>query len=146
MPREPHNWYMNPMERLMLTEWLSQFNGHVILNMDILPSLDLYGLKWNYVTKRLSYMSQSAEIVTYSPQYFHDVLHAHGGRGHVDLEFPAGVWALDVASAILTIAGLSPDPTVAIPSRKVRYSTILSLLRPIGDVKEASGLVGEIRA
>lgn len=40
MKEMAQEWYMGPMERLLIAEWLSQFNGHAILNVDILNTLD----------------------------------------------------------------------------------------------------------
>lgn len=139
------DWYMNPMERSLLAEWLAQYAGHMILNADVLSTLDNFGIKWNPGTRRLTYMRESAEVMVYSPAYFNQVLMKAGGRGHVSEGNWLGVWALDVASAILSLALGTPDPTVALIAKSNRYKTIVTLLRPEGDVIEPSGMVGEIR-
>lgn len=138
-------WYMGPMERLFVAEWLEQFNGHAILNVDILNTLDPFGLKWAAQQRRLSYMSEGVEIPVHSAAYFTDELKKASGRGELVVGNWLGVWALDVASAILSLALGAPDPTQPLTTRANRYKLIVGMLRPDGPVKEASGLVGEIR-
>jgi hypothetical protein len=137
------DWYMTPMERLMLADWLDQFNGHAILNVDVLPSLEPFGLKW--WGRRLSYMSESVEIQVHQSAYFQEELKKAGGRGSLTTGNWLGVWALDVASAVLSLALAGPDPTTGLHARSTRYRMIVTMLRPETPVTEVSGLLGEIR-
>jgi hypothetical protein len=138
-------WYMNPMERLMLSGWLNQYNGHMILNADVLSELEVYGLKWSREGRRLSYMAESVTVPVYTPAYFNKELEKASGRGTLLDGNWLGVWALDVASAILTLALGQNDPTTALHARANRYNMIVTMLRPEAPVQEASGMVGEIR-
>jgi len=140
-----NDWYMNPMERLMLAEWLNKYTGHMILDVVVLNTLDVYGLKWNPHTRRLSYMSESAEVPVYTPAHFRAELQKAQGRGDVSDGNWFGVWALDVASAILSLALAQSDPTKALSAKINRYKMIVTLLRPETPVTEVSGLLGEIR-
>lgn len=145
MKEMAQEWYMGPMERLLIAEWLSQFNGHAILNVDILNTLDSFGLKWSPQQRRLTYMSESAEIPVHGSAYFMDELKKANGRGELVHGNWLGVWALDVASAIFSLALGAADPTKPLIARANRYKMIVTMLRPEGDVKEISGLLGEIR-
>jgi hypothetical protein len=135
---------MGPMERMFVAEWLDQFNGHAILNVDVLNSLEPFGLKWAATQRRLTYMSESAEIQVHGAAYFSGELKKANGRGQLTPGNWLGVWAIDVASAIFSLALGAPDPTTPLTVRSNRYQMIVSMLRPEGQVKEASGLLGEI--
>ena len=143
--KETTEWYMGTMERMFVAEWLDQFNGHAILSVDVLNSLEPFGLKWAAQQRRLSYMSESVEISVHGSAYFTEELKKANGRGELVHGNWLGVWAIDVASAIFTLALGSADPTTSLIARGNRYKMIVSMLRPEGQVKEASGLLGEIR-
>src|SRR5689334_3766461 len=104
-------WYMGPMERMFVAEWLDQFNGHAVLNVDVLNTLDAFGLKWASQQRRLTYMSEGVEIPVHSAAYFIDELKKANGRGELIGGSWLGVWALDVASAIFSLALGAADPT-----------------------------------
>lgn len=138
-------WYMGPMERMFVAEWLDQFNGHAILSVDTLNSLEPFGLKWQQGQRRLTYMSESVEVPVHSSAYFIEELKKANGRGELVHGNWLGVWALDVASAILSLALGAPDPITHFPNRGNRYRMIMTLLRPPYESKDVSGLLGEIR-
>ena len=139
------DWYMTDMERMFLAEWLTQFNGYVILLDTKLNDLEQYGLKWNAKTERLSYMSESVEVPVRDREFFNRALLSRGqGGSFVEPGKWRGVWALDVASAILALAQGFPDLTPAIPDRILRYKTIITILRPATPITSVEGIVGRV--
>jgi hypothetical protein len=139
-------WFMSPLERIALADWLARYNGYAIIEHSALKQLAPFGILWDRTRSRLLYDAgrRSAEVQVHSKMYFQAALN-HAGKGTLaDGDWHA-VWALDVASALLSLAGIEHDPTTGIPSRAARFDTIVRVLRPEGEVRLADGFVGEIR-
>lgn len=140
-------WYMSPLERTKLADWLARFNGHVILEQSALKTLSALGVQWDRTRMRLLYgaSKRSAYVPVQPKSFFAALLTTEGGKGNLAEGNWEGVWALDVAIAILSLAGIEHEPTAGVPSKAQRYDVIVNLLRPEGLVQDADGTVGEIR-
>lgn len=141
------DWAMPPFEREALASWLQAYNGYSILLDTALstPRLSDFGVTWDAGQRRLKYQTRSAEVPVHTRQYFERALHDAQGRGELAAGVWMGVWMIDVAAALLSLAGIEHDPTAMLTPRSLRYKTIITMLKGEGDSRDAEDIVGEIR-
>lgn len=142
-----YEWVMSPFERTALASWLSAYDGYSILLDTALstPRLSDFGVTWDAAQRRLKYGARSVEVPTHSRAHFVVELQKARGRGKILDGVWYGVWMIDVACALLSLAGVEHDPTAGLTPRSLRYKTIINILKGEGDSRDAEDIVGEIR-
>jgi hypothetical protein len=146
--KEP-NWLMSPMERITLFAWLSRFKAEEIMVDAALDQLKPFGITYDPVRGRLVWGNRSVELPLHARDYFARILSAGEGggrgRGFLTKGMWVGVFMLDVAVALLNLAGIEHDPTLALPTKSARYDVICTLFRDAGEVMDANDIAGEVR-
>lgn len=140
-------WVMSPIERAQLATWLGKYKAEEIMVDTALEQLRGFGVLYDWGRSRLSFGNRSVEINRHSREYFQRILGSSesGGRGYLTPGPWMGIWMLDIAVALLNLAGAEQDPTGALPTKRMRYKVVVDLLRGEGDFVDANDIGGEVR-